>query len=78
MGTYYRSERGKEVTEEHQSQATPEELKALKRRCWSPPCKRRAFLRDWAGWQWCFKHWWRNLCWDGGNFWYGFRTTRVF
>lgn len=41
--------------------ATDEEIAAQKRRCWSPPCKGRAFLVDWAGWHWCFKHWYQGL-----------------
>lgn len=69
------------MTEEHEAKpATPEELKALKRRCWRPDCKRRAFLRDWTGWKWCWRDWLRSLRWGSGenNKWFFIRTTRIF
>lgn len=39
------------------AQATKEEIKANKRRCWWTGCKNRAWLEDWSGWHWCYKHW---------------------
>ena len=63
-------------------QATPEELRAEKKRCWSPPCKKYAWLRDGSGWKWCLKHWWRNWRWGGGqtnlrSFIYELKSTKV-
>lgn len=39
------------------SQATPEEIKEHKRKCWTPDCKKTAYFEDWTGWRHCFKHW---------------------
>jgi len=41
--------------------ATEAEIKAMKRQCWNPSCPRRAFIRDWKGWKWCFRCWWRQF-----------------
>ena len=59
-------------------QATPKEIKALKRRCWSPNCRHRAFLKDWGGWQWCLKHWYRSWIWGQEKSWYYLKTTKIF
>ena len=47
--------------------ASKEDIEAGNRRCWSPPCKLRAWLWDWAGWHCCFKHWYRSWRWGGGE-----------
>lgn len=41
--------------------ATADDLKAMRRQCWRPGCKRRAFIRDWKGWKWCLCDWWRQF-----------------
>ena len=41
--------------------ASAAEIKAIKRRCWRPGCKRKAFIRDWKGWKWCLPCWWRQI-----------------
>ena len=40
--------------------ATDADLMRMKRECWNPNCKRLAFIRDWKGWKWCFRCWWRQ------------------
>ena len=42
---------------------TPEKELKFKRHhnCFSPGCRNLTFLRDWAGWVWCTKHYWRQL-----------------
>lgn len=45
-------------------------------RCWSPNCNRRIKLRDWAGWHWCIRHWYRNWKWGGGNRWFELKKVR--
>ena len=57
--------------------ATPQEIDAIKRECWCPGCPRCAFLRDWLGWKWCGRHWWRNVG-ERSSPWFYVRTTRVF
>lgn len=34
----------------------PAELRRLKRECWDTTCHATAWVRDWAGWQWCPRH----------------------
>lgn len=60
-------------------EATKAELKRYRTQCsYYPKCKTRAWLRDWSGWKWCFKHWyWKNR-WGGGNRWFDFKTVKVF
>ncbi len=48
-------------------QENEEELKKQKHRCWNPNCKSRAWLRDWGGWKWCLKDWYRSWRWGGGE-----------
>jgi hypothetical protein len=48
-------------------QATKEELKKQKYKCWCSGCKNRAWLIDWAGYLWCFKHWYDHWRWGGGE-----------
>ena len=48
------------------------------RNCWNPHCNKMAWLEDHCGWRWCFYHWWLNLRYDGGSFWYGFRKTKIY
>ena len=64
--------------EENAKQASAEEVKRNRRRCFSPNCKKRAFLKDYGGWEWCFEHWYKSWRWGGGNKWYVFKTTKVF
>lgn len=49
------------------------------RRCWSPPCKKSAFFQDWGGWNWCWKHAWReiiiNETW--GDVWFEIKNMKV-
>jgi len=59
--------------------ATDEEILAMRRECWRPGCKRRAFLRDWKGWKWCLPCWWRQV--RDGNWWHlwmDLRYLRIF
>jgi hypothetical protein len=58
--------------------AEREEWCHWRRRCWSLDCQRTAWLRDWAGWKWCLRHWWRNVRWGGGSIWRGIMTVEVF
>ena len=57
--------------------ATKAEIRALKRRCWSPRCKRVAFIRDFMGWQWCLKHFIWHWRWSEGKF-YNLTHARIF
>ena len=63
---------------EKANQMTNEEIKARKRRCWCPNCPHKAFLEDWAGWRWCWRHWLRNLKGKENNKWFYFRTTKLY
>ena len=61
--------------------ATPKnEIEAMKTQCWEPKCGRRAFLSDYAGWQWCFRGWRRSFqdkdTWRSK--WHFLKTTRIF
>ena len=38
------------------TQATPEEIKEQKRKCWHSHCKKTALVEDRGGWRWCVKH----------------------
>lgn len=51
--------------EDSTSVPTKKELAQEKRRCWSHGCRHKAFLKDWAGWHWCLKHWWYHSSGDG-------------
>jgi hypothetical protein len=57
--------------------ATPKEIKLMKCRCWSPNCKNIAWLRDWSGYRYCFKDWYRSFL-DQNNKWFYIKTTRFF
>ncbi len=59
---------------------TPEtDLRMAKTKCWSPGCTHRAWLRDWAGWQWCLRDWYRTIRWGGGEkYWWYVLHTRIF
>jgi hypothetical protein len=46
----------KEKTIDQVGQATPEELKEQKRKCWNSNCNKTAHFEV-HGWRWCFKHW---------------------
>lgn len=58
-------------------QATKEELREGKRRCWSPDCKHTAWLKDGGGWNWCFYHAYRGVRWGGGHFWIKLKSLRL-
>jgi hypothetical protein len=58
--------------------ASAMEIKKYRRKCFSPHCKRRAFLRDWSGWEWCFNHWWREIKNKENNVWFYLKTTKIF
>ncbi len=62
------------------AQATAEEMKARKRRCWSPGCKHKAFLEDWTGYRHCLKHWYQSLKWGSGenHKWFYIKNTKIF
>lgn len=64
------------------SQATKEDLRRQKRQCWSQGCKHKAFLRDWAGWRWCFKDWYRFTKYHSEGrlkkLWFLIRCTKIF
>ena len=49
-------------------QASPEEMKRDRTRCWRPGCTRRAWLRDWCGWQWCLPDMYRRERWGDPPF----------
>jgi hypothetical protein len=69
------------MIEERAYQATPEEIEAGRRKCWTPSCKRRAWLEGWDGWRWCFRCWIYNLRWSGGNTgskWLDIRTVKLY
>lgn len=59
--------------------ATESEIAAMKRYCWNPNCKRKAFIRDWKGWKWCLFCWW-GQCQDMSLIkWYiEFKYIRIF
>lgn len=49
------------------------------RMCWRPLCKNYAFLRDWAGWKWCIKHWIQNYRYGHGEDkrWFFIKSTKI-
>ena len=61
--------------------ATPaHQIRAARRQCWKPHCPRIAWLEDWAGWHWCFRHWLFNLRWSGASAygkWLNIRTVKI-
>lgn len=59
------------------AQATKEDLKESKRKCWSPNCKKTAWFQDWCGWNWCWYHAYFNGRWGGGNKWFWFKTLKI-
>jgi len=61
-------------------QATEQEIKERKRKCDTPHCQHKAFLRDWTGYQHCLKDWYRSLRWGSGenNKWFYIKTTKLF
>jgi len=64
------------MTQGEASQASAKDIRESKRRCWCPSCKRTAWLKDWCGWNWCFRHAYRNARWGGGRFWHDVRALR--
>lgn len=60
------------------SQATPEDLRRQRIKCFSPYCKYRAYLIDWSGWKWCIRHWYWNLKYASKDKWFYFKTTKIF
>jgi len=62
------------------NQITENERLALKRQCYTPHCKNKAFLEDWTGWKHCLKDWYRSLRWGSGegNWWFYIKTTKIF
>lgn len=67
-----------QTPEEKCYQATRKEIKKMIRQCWSPGCKGFAFLRDWAGWKWCFRHWIWHLKGKENQKWLYIKTTKIF
>lgn len=59
-------------------QQAKEELKAMKRKCWTPDCKRKAWLEAWTGSRHCYKCWYKSMRWGGGNKWFFIRYTKIF
>jgi len=40
----------------YEAQATPEEIKQNKVRCWNPGCKHTAIIENHSGYRYCLKH----------------------
>lgn len=59
------------------AQATKEDLKRNKKRCWCPDCKGTAFFQDWCGWNWCLKHAWREIILSENTKWFTFTRMRI-
>lgn len=59
-----------------QCKAMPKELKVRKRQCWGFNCKSRAWLQNWMGWRYCFKHWY-FFAKEGDDFLFDFRTVKI-
>jgi len=57
-------------------EASYEQMKESRRKCWIPDCKKTAWLRDSSGWHTCFYHAYRSARWGGGNFWYYIRNLK--
>ncbi|MEI7999104.1 MAG: hypothetical protein WCH62_06335 [Candidatus Omnitrophota bacterium] len=60
-----------QLQEGQNSKLSKKELSKRDRMCWVPGCPHRAWLIDWAGWHWCFKHiygrgthWNDRICWN--------------
>lgn len=64
----------------YEKQATKEEIKRNRIRCWTPNCPHRAFLQDWTGYKHCLKDWYRSLRWGSGENkkWFYIKTTKLF
>lgn len=64
----------------YEYEATESEIKAYKRKCDTPHCKHKAFLRDWTGYKHCLKCWYRSLRYGSGEGRTVFfiRTTKIF
>ncbi|HEX9503596.1 MAG TPA: hypothetical protein VF974_04730 [Patescibacteria group bacterium] len=65
------------MEESEAKQATPEEMREHKRKCWNSACKKTAWFQDWAGWNWCWYHAYYNNRWGGGNRWFEFKTLKL-
>lgn len=62
--------------ETNTAQATPEELKENRRKCWS--CNKTAHFEDWTGWRYCFKHWRSDYKWGRGHgLWQALKDIRL-
>ena len=60
-------------------QATKEDLRRGRRRCWCPDCPNTAFFEDWSGWHWCVFHAWREI-WSNETLearWFEFRRMKI-
>jgi hypothetical protein len=64
--------------EKNPEQASAEEIKRNRRKCFTPSCKHKAFLRDWGGWEWCFRCWWKEINNGEHSKWLYFKTTKIF
>lgn len=58
---------------------TKKELKMRERKCWTPKCKRRAFLRDSTGYKHCLPCWYRSMKYGSGESknWFFIKTTKI-
>jgi len=41
----------------YEKQATTEERKESKRKCWNSDCDKTAHFGCWTGYRYCFRHW---------------------
>lgn len=64
----------------YEAQATNEEFELIKRKCWMPGCKSKAWLEDWTGYRHCLKDWYRSLRWGSGenSKLFYIKTTKIF
>ena len=77
------------------SVATPAEVRRMKRRCSGfeyaskedrlatpfkgKSCQKKAWLVDWAGWRWCFRHWYNSWRWGGSEHkWFELKKLKIF
>ena len=59
------------------AQATKEDLKRHKRKCWWVGCPYSAYFQDWKGWNWCSKHAIKFVQSSENNKWFSFKTLKI-
>ena len=60
------------------SQATPQDLRRQRIKCWWTTCKRRAWFEDWCGWRYCPYHIYYTIRWGGGNIWFDIKKLKIY